>query len=75
MDATCLIEDCEDGHMGLKANQKVHDRLLEIGAADSNTKFVLSHFSHNGKLLYDEIVAEAQKFGATASFDGMIVEI
>ena len=75
LDATCIVTDCEDGHMGLKADEKVYNLLLQIGAADSSTKLVLSHFSHNGKLLHEELVKQAGKFGADVSFDGMTLYI
>lgn len=61
-------------HMGVKTDRKVKERLLESGAADGSTIFVLNHFSHNGKLMYDELV-EYVGDEFVVSYDGMTVEI
>lgn len=64
------------GHMGLAENIKVRQRMLEMGIADKNTKFVCTHFSHNGiKCLYDEIVPIAAGEGFAVAYDSMIVNI
>ena len=61
----------EDGHMGFPDAVAVRNRLLEIGAAGNNTRFVLNHFSHNGKWLYEELAAHAVPCGMEPSYDGM----
>ena len=44
--------------------------------ADAHTKFILNHFSHNGKhVSYDEFVPLAAAQGFEVSFDGMTVEV
>lgn len=63
------------GHMNLKDNVMVRNRMIEIGAADENTVFVSNHFSHNGiGVLYEEFSNEAEKEDFLTSYDGMEIE-
>lgn len=63
------------GHMGLAADRKTVERMREIGCADQNTKIILSHFSHNGALLQDELEEQTKDDGFVIAWDGMTVEI
>ncbi len=65
----------KNGHMGLPDNRKVKARLLKTGLCNSQTVFVLNHFSHNGGILYDELVSETKNDGFLISYDGMSQEI
>lgn len=63
-------------HMNLSKCAEEKQRLLEIGAADDKTVFVLNHFSHNGKdVLYDDFSKIAKQYGFEVSFDGMEIEV
>ena len=59
------------GHMGIRENKRVREKLLSIGAADEHTVFVANHYSHNGLLPYEELQALHPDF--LISFDGMKV--
>ncbi len=61
-------------HMGLDEDLRVKDALFSAGLADEKTKFVLTHFSHNGAPS-DETLARAEKLGLIAAYDGMELEI
>lgn len=73
--------DCNDGdvegndrngHMCLGRCRRVRARLIEAGAADENTVFVLNHFSHNGvNVLYRDFAPLAEREGFIVSYDGM----
>ena len=64
------------GHMGLAENVKVRARMLELGIADENTKFICNHFSHNGiHAVYDEFLPIAARESFDVSYDGKIVEV
>ncbi len=64
------------GHLTLKRCVELRAVLLDMGAADEKTVFVLNHFSHNGiNVVYDEFVKIAAKEGFEVSFDGMTIEI
>lgn len=62
-------------HMGLDDDVYERDLLLSSGIADSQTKFVLTHFSHNGNPSRANVNALADKFGFIAAYDGMLLEI
>ncbi len=59
------------GHMGLQACAEVRERLLGMGAADAASRFVVTHFSHNGGWMYDEMVPHAEPLGFAVAYDGM----
>lgn len=61
-------------HMGLDSIPEVQKRLFEIGVTDENTISVVNHFSHNGKLLHEELQKEAKKINCLTSYDGMVIE-
>lgn len=61
-------------HMNLERTCVVKDRLIDMGCADKNTIFVLHHFSHNGQIIYDDLVPIAEKNGFLVSYDGMEIE-
>lgn len=71
----CTMGPGQDGnnHMGLPDNIKVKERLIEMGCADEATKFVVTHFSHNGGLLHDELVELAKPHGFDVAYDGFEV--
>lgn len=61
------------GHMGLRDNQRMREKLLANGAADAHTRFIANHFSHNGV----RSIAEMQAFAPELeiAWDGLEVEI
>ena len=59
-------------HMSFYENIKVKNKMLSMGVAGENTKFVSNHFSHNGyNVLYEEFCEIAAKEGFLVSYDGM----
>lgn len=60
------------GHMGIRENLHMREKLLACGAADEHTLFVSTHFSHNGLLPHEEM--EKRLPGFLIGFDGMIVK-
>jgi len=79
----CLILDCTNGflkfepgnHMGFEDNLMVVKRLREKGAIDNNTKIISTHFSHNGKVIYDRDCDLFKDKGIIMSYDGMEILI
>jgi len=71
----CTFQGRAEGtnHMGLPDNVKVRQRLLETGAANDKTAFIVHHFSHNGGLDHETLETEAAKAGFLAAYDGMTV--
>lgn len=75
LDCTFGPKDCRSGHMGLSTDIDVKNRFLEIGSAHNNTKFIITHFSHNMKLMHHEIEKIAKSHGFITAYDGLEVEI
>ena len=61
------------GHMGLRDNQRMREKLLASGAADAHTRFIANHFSHNGARSIEEMRAFAPEL--EIAWDGLEVEI
>lgn len=78
----CITLDCTLGkddtlkssHMGLYANRLVVKRLKEMGCIDANTSVIITHFSHNGGLLHEELEATVKDDGYIVAYDGMKFE-
>ena len=60
--------------MGLKAVRSVVERLRKMECIGQSTPVVLTHFSHNGNLLHEELEAETRKDGFIIAYDGMVLE-
>jgi phosphoribosyl 1,2-cyclic phosphate phosphodiesterase len=73
-DCTYVALPSGGGHMGLDSCPKVRARLEAIGVSDEKTVSVVNHFSHNGKLIHDELEPAAKEIGFLTSYDGMVVE-
>ena len=61
--------------MGLHANRKVIERQKEYGCIHEKTRIVLTHFSHNGGWLHEELEDETKEEGLTIAYDGMVLEM
>lgn len=73
LDCTFGLDYNETGHMGFPNTVDVSKRLMQNGCADSNTKFIINHFSHNSKKLHSELSSYAETYGFLTAFDGMTV--
>lgn len=58
-------------HMSFYDNLRVKQEMLALGLADEQTIFVISHFSHNGGLLHNEMADWATKEGFVTAYDGL----
>ena len=71
LDCTSILnEKAYSNHMGIKACCDVKERLLKKNATE-NTVFCLHHFSHNGKLIYDDLVPVAKELGFEVTYDSV----
>jgi len=75
LDCTFCADKDGANHMGLPDCIEVREKLFSIGAADSKTVFVISHFSHNGRLNHDDLSVIAGKDGFITAYDGMEIEV
>ena len=74
MDCTLQKIRLERNHMGLPNNVDVAERLSALGCTDEHTKYVVTHFSHNGGWLHEEMVTKAAEHGFIVAYDGMTIE-
>ena len=51
------------------------DKLSGLGIIDERTKIIISHFSHNSNPTRQHLNDIETKYGVTAAYDGMVVEI
>lgn len=63
------------GHMGVKECLETVERMRKSNFVKPNTKFVLTHFCHNGKLLHEEYEAICAPHKVDVAFDGMKLEV
>ncbi len=73
-DCTFVVLKSGGGHMGLDSCTVLRDMFLEKGIITKDTVNCVNHFSHNGKLIYDELVPVAKELGFLTSYDGMEIE-
>ena len=64
----------KDGHMSLRSNLRMLDRMKALGIADDKTVVAVSHFSHNGAKTYDEMAEGAKNYGVIVAYDGLEIE-
>lgn len=76
------IIDCTDGpgksvnyHMGFPTALTVKKRLIDQKCCGQDTKFIITHFSHNGHYLHDELVNMASPHEFVVAYDGMEIII
>lgn len=62
-------------HMGIGDNMAVKDRLEKDGVCDGNTKYYITHFSHNNFPLSEELARLEKEYPVTALYDGMSIEV
>ena len=64
-----------EGHMCLNRNVELKDMLYQHNLVNEDTKFVLNHFSHNGKnSVYEDFKTIASAYGFITSYDGLEIE-
>ena len=63
------------GHMGFGDILEVKERMEKEGAADQETAWIVTHFSHNGGWTYERMTEDLKDTVFQAAFDGMCIEI
>ena len=73
----CVITDGTMGcnyyvyHMNFEQNIRLKKELIKLGAADSGTRFIVSHITHNHCGLHGETEQYFEKSGIVPAYDGM----
>ena len=68
------VPDLKRGHLGINGTVQFRDRLIESGCISGNTQVVVTHFSHNGHAMHDDLVAAFAAHQITTAYDGMEIE-
>lgn len=78
-----VISECTEGpnratyktHLGFPDVLDFRQRAEAIGLTDTGARWVLTHFSHGGGLLHEELEALAGPEGFEVAWDGMEIEL
>lgn len=62
-------------HMGIANNMAMKQKLLNFGLANDNTKYVITHFSHNSNPIRERLKKLEEEYGVIAAYDGLEVEL
>lgn len=62
-------------HMNIFQNIQERENMERFGVIKPDTKYYVTHFSHNGAPFRDRMQLMAEKFGFIAAFDGCEIEI
>lgn len=65
----------EGRHMGTLDAADEREKMAARGLVHANTKYVLTHFSHNCLLSHAELERREKELGFIVAYDGMVVEI
>lgn len=62
-------------HMGLEDNAVMRKTFLDNEIVNGNTKYAVTHYSHNNNPLSETLKQAEEKYGVIATYDGFTVEI
>lgn len=63
------------GHMNVQECLQTVERMRKSDFVKPTTRFVLTHFGHNGKLLHDDYEKICSPLGIEIAYDGMEMEL
>ncbi|MFA5205011.1 MAG: hypothetical protein WC708_11475 [Lentisphaeria bacterium] len=63
--------DCDGGHMGARVVVKFAERLKAMGALAAGAQLCVSHFSHGGKALHDDLRRFFEPHQIRPAYDGL----
>ena len=67
--------DANKTHQGFNTTVKFRERLIDLRCITDGTPAYVTHFSHNGLGLSEELQARFQPHGMIVAYDGLAVEI
>ncbi len=75
LDCTTGIEADGGNHMGVEDVISMKKDMIQRKIADENTVFVAAHFSHNGKLMHQELEDRFRAENIQVAYDGLEINI
>jgi phosphoribosyl 1,2-cyclic phosphate phosphodiesterase len=70
-----LTEASYTKHLSIKECVDFCHRLREQGTLSSRSRVILTHFSHNGDALQEEMEVRAHPEGMEIAYDGIVIEV
>ena len=67
-------ENSGAAHMSLQQNLILIEKMKTFNLVHDETRYIASHFSHNGGLTYEAMKAMSEVHGIVTSYDGMVIE-
>ncbi len=62
-------------HMGLEDNRAMQEEFLQRKIADGHSRYAITHYSHNGAPLSENLISWGAQYGYIPTFDGTEIEI
>lgn len=62
-------------HMGIEDDMTIKEQLKDLKVVNDDTKFVITHFSHNANPIRSNLKQIEKKYGVVAAYDGLQIEI
>lgn len=62
-------------HMGLSDNVAEREKMIKYGLVDGSTQYIVTHFSHNNGLAYEDMCSAASAVGMIVAYDGMEINV
>lgn len=77
LDCTFLDAPHKDGsrHMCIEDNLNLIKRLKQAGVADNDSRFIITHLSHNANPTRTRLAALEKEYGFIAAYDGFTVTV
>lgn len=75
----CTFADHTGGegarHMGIVDDMLMKEKLVSRGIVDGKTRYIITHFSHNADPTRARLSEIERKYGVTAAYDGLEIEV
>ena len=68
-------EPSSERHMNIFQNMQARDKMTEYRLVKADTKYYVTHFSHNSAPFREEMERMAERYGFIAAHDGSVAEI
>jgi len=75
MDCTYGARDERQMHMGAPALVELRRVMLDRGLIDEGSRFIATHFSHNGGLLHHQLEELLRPEGIEVAYDGLSIAL
>ena len=67
--------DANKTHQGFNTTVKFREKLIDMRCLAPDAPAYVTHFSHNGLGLYEELQARFSQYGMIVAYDGLAIEI